>query len=164
MKEGRLRNIVLVTLLVAPALVGVAAMQAQAALPTFRDVSGRTLWRGIVGTDASFEALLVTDEPTFRDLWSGRLGETVQPPRVDFATKMVIAVFAPESRCGFGIEAVQTQTTGVPLTKVDVRGAAPEFWICGERARTHVVEVERLDGRFAFHDAATQAPVAILEN
>jgi uncharacterized membrane protein len=119
-----------------------------------------TVARGESSGIVDSQRAIVRDAGQWRALWAAHAGPATTAPDVDFASRMVAAVFAGERPTpGFGIEITGTARDGQALTlAVTERSPAPGM-IAAQILVTpfHIVTLPRYDGEVRFVDASPPA-------
>jgi uncharacterized membrane protein len=98
---------------------------------------------------------LARDDAQWRALWAAHAGPDVNPPRVDFRTRMVAAVFAgTRPSAGWDVQIVDAGPAGASLT-IQVEEHAPAPGLMAAQVLVtpfHIVSLPRFDGDVQFQD------------
>ena len=134
---------------------GTAAPAARTAhLPPLAPIRFRTVAKGDgTSTSRPRQAIVIRGERRWRKVWD-QLGEAGEPPAVDFAREMLIAVTqGPQPSGGHAIRIRRIQPTGASVWRVSVYETAPGRGCPSTGVTTnpyHVVRVRRSAARARF--------------
>jgi PrcB C-terminal len=115
------------------------------------DVS--TLARGDGSGVTHPRRVVIRDEPAWRALWAEHAGAASAPPRVDFSTQMVAAVFAGDRPTpGYTVEIVDARQQGDRLGIVVAESRPAPGTLAAQVIVTpfHIVALPRFDGGVSF--------------
>ncbi len=118
------------------------------------DVSTLAKGDGSGVTDA--RRVAIRDEPAWRALWAEHAGAAAAPPRVDFSTQMVAAVFAGDRPTpGYSVEIVDARRQGDTLGIVVTESPPAPGLLAAQIIVTpfHIVALPRFDGAVSFVQA-----------
>ena len=117
-----------------------------------------TISKGDGSRIADPRRVIVRDDDGWRALWSEHTGNNVPPPPVDFANRMVAAIFAGERpSAGYAVVIVGMRRDGDSLT-VLVEERSPAKGMMAAQvilSPFHIVSLARFEGDVRFEDAST---------
>lgn len=112
-----------------------------------------TIAKGDGSGIAAPRRVVIRDEPAWRTLWGEHAGPEAAVPPIDFATRMVAAVFAGDRPTpGYGVEVVDARRDGDGLGIVVAETRPAPGTLAAQVITTpfHIVALPRFEGPVAF--------------
>jgi hypothetical protein len=112
-----------------------------------------TIGKGDGSGIAMSRRVVIRDERAWRTLWREHAGPDAAVPRIDFATRMVAAVFAGDRPTpGYSVEVVDARRDGDRLGIVVAESRPAPGTLAAQVITTpfHIVALPRFDGPVAF--------------